>query len=102
MWAGRVSPGRAIALVEHLIFVPHSRCRAIRYGGDPRWVGWDAAAEVTASVFDAVMAFASGNKFTDDLRYTRPGGGSPTREPEAFAPTIADFNEAAFMREVVG
>ncbi|MBU3995002.1 MAG: hypothetical protein KKF42_04385 [Actinobacteria bacterium] len=102
MWAGRVGVGRILVLVEHLLLNPQSRCRAIRYGGDVRWIGWDANTEATAAVFDTIVAIAAGKKYTDDLRYERPGFGARTdaTQSDAYAPTIADFNTASFMREV--
>ena len=105
MWDGRVSVGRVLVLVEHLQFIPESRCRAIRYGGDPRWIGWTQDTEVLAGMFDTIVAIAAGKKFNDALRYQRPrveSAGAAPAEDKAFAPSIADFNTASFMREVDG
>ena len=104
VWSGKVSTGRVLILVEHLLLNPASRCRAIRYGGDLRWIGWDYNSEVLASLFDLVTAFAAGKNFSNDMRFERPGhsvAGRGSSEPEELvAPTIADFNAAAFMRQV--
>jgi len=93
-------------LVEHLLLNPRSRCRAIRYDGDLRWIGWDYTSEAMASLFDLVAAMAAGEKFTDEFRFARPGGRSTpvTDSPpeDLVAPTIADFNTGAFMSQVSG
>lgn len=102
VWAGRVPVRRALVLVEHLTFTPLSRCRAIRLGGDPRWISWDNSAEAIASLVDTVVAVAAGKKYTDELKYERPSGAKQATKPadDLFAPTIADFGVAAFMSEI--
>lgn len=102
VWAGRVPVSRALVLVEHLMLTPLSRCRAIRFGGDPGWIGWDHTTEAIASLVDTVVAVAAGKKYTDALRYGRPSGVKQANAPETelFAPSIADFGVAKFMGEI--
>lgn len=100
MWAGKVSVKHALILVGQLQLNPHSRCRMIRLGGDPRWIGWDSNSELAASQHDLIVAFASGKSLSENDLYPRPGRIKKPDNGGLFAPSIADFNVGAFMQAI--
>lgn len=94
-----------LSLIPQLQFVPGSRVRMIRNGGDVRHIGWDITAEILAEQYDQITAIVSGfSGNTDPIFYPRPGDSAKRRDSEGskklFAPTIADFNTSAFMSEL--
>ena len=78
----------------------------IALGGDIRFIGWDANAELAADRYDQltqiVAAFGKG-AVADAQIYPRPGVKSAEADDSnLFAPTIDDFDPAAFMRVIAG
>ena len=108
VWTGEVSPRFVLKLVGHLSFIPESRTRALRLGGDLRFIGWDKRAEIAADTFDLIQATIAGfggQPLTQESYYPRPGGvqpqdATPAEEKEASVPSIAEFSVGAFMREI--
>jgi hypothetical protein len=88
---------RASILVEQLLDVPDSRFRADVQGGR-QFLGWSEDRMIAASTRDHLVGLLialSGAKFDVSDAWPRP----VKREPEVIAPpTIADFDERAFMR----
>lgn len=105
MWAGKVSAGRVLTLVEHLHLNPFSRVRMIALGEDLRFIGWDVKAEIAADQFDQLLAIVSGFSKSGpqaDSWYPRPGAAQRKQEEASrglVAPTIAEFNVESFMRK---
>lgn len=76
----------------------------INLGGDLRFIGWDANAQIQADRYDQLTALAAGfggKQMDESERYPRPGRDkTDAPEPGLYAPTIADFNIGAFMGEL--
>ncbi|UOR02059.1 hypothetical protein MUN77_01625 [Leucobacter allii] len=80
----------------------------IRFGGDPQWIGWDAAADAAAATHDVLVSIAhglGGSKPPPSDFYKRPGASrteAADASGELFAPSIAEFNVGAFMSLING
>lgn len=100
VWTGRVSAGYVLGLIEHLHLNPHSRVRMIALGGDVRWIGWDANADIAAARFDQLTQIVAGfgkSKANASNVYPRPGGKPDDMPSEAFAGSVDDFEIDKFM-----
>jgi len=78
-WRGRLTAARVLALAGQLASVPDSRYRAAALG-DPRFLGWNAAAEVTADLYEMTQ-LAVGVPLANVVEYPRP---KVTAKPKSF------------------
>ena len=78
-WRGRLTAARVLALAEQLASVPDSRYRAAA-AGDPRFLGWNATADVMADVFEMTQ-IAAGVPLAQVAEYPRP---KVTTKPKSF------------------